>query len=135
MRPAALKKVQAFRLRGVSHMWYHRTMAPRAQSHQRKKRPTGRYIGEAERTQIRAVLNSERFCDMTPRQIYATLLGEGRYVCHWRTMYRILVECDQVRERRNQRKHPPYRKPERLASAPNQLWSWDITKIRGPCDH
>ena len=132
MRPVALKKAQACRLMGVSRMWYYRAMAPKAQPHQRKKRPRGRYIGEAERAQIRAVLNSERFYDMPPRQIYATLLDEGRYVCHWRTMYRILSECDQVRERRNQRKHPPYRKPERLASGPNQLWSWDITKLRGP---
>ncbi len=131
MRPVALKKAQACRLMGVSRMWYYRAMAPKAQPHQRKKRPRGRYIGEAERAQIRVVLNSERFYDMPPRQIYATLLDEGRYVCHWRTMYRILSECDQVRERRNQRKHPPYRKPERLASGPNQLWSWDITKLRG----
>ena len=69
---------------------------------------------------------------MPPRQIYATLLDEGRYVCHWRTMYRILMEHREVRERRNQLRHPPYKKPELLATGANQLWSWDITKLRGP---
>jgi putative transposase len=77
-------------------------------------------------------LNSDRFCDASPRQVYATLLDEGRYVCHWRTMYRVLEEHDEVRERRNQLRHPSYAKPELLATAANQLWSWDITKLRGP---
>lgn len=70
--------------------------------------------------------------DQAPRQIYATLLDEGTYLCHWRTMYRILGDFDEVRERRQQRKHPVYQKPELLAVQPNQVWSWDITKLRGP---
>ncbi len=78
------------------------------------------------------LLNSDRFCDASPRQVYATLLDEGRYVCHWRTMYRILGGHDEVRERRNQLRHPRYKKPELLARGPNELWSWDITKLRGP---
>jgi putative transposase len=78
------------------------------------------------------VLNSERFQDQTPREVYATLLDEGVYHCHWRTMYRILDEQQEVRERRNQLRHPAYARPELLATAPNQLWSWDITKLRGP---
>jgi len=78
------------------------------------------------------VLNSERFMDQPPRQVYATLLDEGRYLCHWRTMYRILSEHDEVCERRLVRRHPTYKKPELLAERPNQVWSWDITTLRGP---
>ena len=85
-----------------------------------------------ERAQVRAVLNSERFMDCAPRQVYATLLDEGSYLCHWRTMYRILEAHTEVRERRQQRQHPVYHKPELLAEGPNQVWSWDITKLRGP---
>ena len=78
------------------------------------------------------MLNSARFADRAPRQVYAALLDEGQYLCHWRTMYRVLAAHDEVRERRDQRRHPPYHKPELLATAPNQVWSWDITKLRGP---
>jgi putative transposase len=78
------------------------------------------------------VLNSERFQDQAPREVYATLLDEGQYLCHWRTMYRILAENKAIRERRNQLRHPVYAKPELLATGPNQVWSWDITKLRGP---
>jgi putative transposase len=78
------------------------------------------------------MLNSERFMDMPPRQVYATLLDEGTYLCHWRTMYRILQAHDEVRERRALRQHPTYVKPQLLATAPNQVWSWDITVMRGP---
>jgi putative transposase len=78
------------------------------------------------------VLNSEAFQDKSPREVYATLLDEGRYLCYWRTMYRILAEHDEIRERRNQLQHPTYTKPELLATGPNQLWSWDITKLHGP---
>jgi putative transposase len=77
-------------------------------------------------------MNSDPFMDRSPRQIYATLLDQGRYLCHWRSMYRILAAHDEVRERRRQRKHPVYQKPELLAERPNQVWSWDITKLRGP---
>jgi putative transposase len=80
---------------------------------------------------VRAVLNSERFQDCSPAAINATLLDEGQYLCSTRTMYRILEEDGATRERRNQLVHPQYRKPELLATAPNQLWSWDITKLRG----
>jgi putative transposase len=98
-----------------------------------KPRPTPeRSLSEEEKVQVRQVLNSERFQDCAPRQVYATLLDEGIYLCHWRTMYRILAEHDEVRERRNQLQHPTYSKPELLARGPNQLWSWDITKLKGP---
>jgi len=91
-----------------------------------------RALSEDERRAVRVVLNSERFVDSAPRQVYATLLDEGLYLCSWRTMYRILDEYKEVCERRNQLTHPAYTKPELLATAPNQLWSWDITKLLGP---
>jgi putative transposase len=89
-------------------------------------------LSSVERAEVRSILNSEVFMDRAPRQIYAALLDEGRYLCHWRTMYRVLHEFSEVKERRQQRQHPVYQKPELLAVAPNQVWSWDITKLRGP---
>ena len=77
-------------------------------------------------------LNSERFCDTAPAAVHATLLGEGTYVGSVRTMYRLLAANAGSRERRNQLTHPAYTKPELLAVAPNQVWSWDITKLKGP---
>ena len=77
-------------------------------------------------------LNSPRYQDQSPREVYADLLDEGEYLCSVETMYRILSENKEVRERRNQLQHPNYVKPELLATKPNQLWSWDITKILGP---
>ena len=77
-------------------------------------------------------LHDDRFVDKVPREIYGTLLDEGDYLCSVRTMYRILEKHEEVRERRNQLSHPHYQKPELLAGAPNQLWSWDITKLKGP---
>src|ERR1017187_2796430 len=85
-----------------------------------------------EREAVRAVLNSERFQDGAPAAIQATLLDEGQYLCSTRTMYRVLEQDGATRERRDQLTHPEYKKPELLATAPKQLWSWDITKLRGP---
>ena len=95
-------------------------------------RPTPSHaLSVAERSKVRATLNSERFMDQAPRQVYAAILDEGTYLCHWRTMYRILATHDEVRERRLIRRHPVYKKPELLALGPNQVWSWDITWLRG----
>jgi putative transposase len=95
-------------------------------------RPTPAHaLSYAERRQVRDTLNSERFMDQVPRQVYAALLDEGSYLCHWRTMYRILSVHDEVRERRLIRRHPVYKKPELLAEGPNEVWSWDITWLRG----
>lgn len=95
-------------------------------------RPTPAHaLSTAEKAMVRETLNSERFMDQAPRQVYATLLDEGTYLCHWRTMYRILATHDEVRERRLLRQHRVYKKPELLATAPNQVWSWDITYLRG----
>jgi putative transposase len=79
-------------------------------------------LADAEKASIRELLNSERFMDQPPRQIYATLLDEGTYVCHWRTMYRILSAHGEVRERRLIRRHPTYKKPELLAERANEVW-------------
>ena len=89
-------------------------------------------LSSAERERVLAVLNSERFADMAPAAIYATLLDEGQYLASVRTMYRVLAACGQSLERRRQRVHPPYEKPELLATRPNAVWSWDITKLKGP---
>lgn len=97
-----------------------------------KRKPPERSLTEEERSEVLAVLRSERFMDKAPAQVYAELLDEGRYLCSIRTMYRILDDVGEVRERRNQLRHPNYRKPELLATGPNQVWSWDITKLLGP---
>jgi putative transposase len=81
---------------------------------------------------VLATLNEERFVDLAPSEVYATLLDEGQYLCSERTMYRLLAENDATRERRHQLQHPKYSAPELLATRPNQLWSWDITKLHGP---
>jgi len=96
-------------------------------------RPTPkRALSPQERAQVLQTLDSEPFQDHAPREVYATLLDEGIYLCHWRTMYRFLEAEDQLRERRNQLRHPTYTKPELLATAPRQVWSWDVTQLRGP---
>ena len=115
--------------------WYRDQRAkssPPAVAETSTRAPSPRALSTDERATVREVLNSERFQDAAPRQVYATLLDEGTYYCHWRTMYRILAAHDEVRERRNQLRHPSYARPELLATGPNQLWSWDITKLRGP---
>src|SRR6202162_5623763 len=91
-----------------------------------------RTLRPAERETVLAHLHDERFQDRSPAAVYATLLDEGQYHCSIRTMYRLLEQRGESRERRDQLTHPPYQKPELLATAPNQLWSWDITKLLGP---
>jgi len=98
-----------------------------------RRRPTPhRALSVDERQVVCHVLHEERFVDRAPAQVYATLLDEDTYHCSIRTMYRILADQQEVRERRNQLRHPNYQKPELLATAPNQVWSWDITKLLGP---
>src|SRR5271154_6735598 len=91
-----------------------------------------RALHPVEREAVLSCLHEERFQDRSPAAVYATLLDEGRYHCSIRTMYRLLAQEGETRERRDQLTHPPYQKPELLATAPNQLWSWDITKLLGP---
>ena len=109
---------------------YYRRRRPRPD---RAPRPAPRRaLVPAERTQVLDLLHSPRFVDRAPAQVYAALLDEGQYHCSVRTMYRILADCGEVRERRDQCRRPAYTKPELLATGPNQVWSWDITKLRGP---
>jgi len=116
--------------------------ACRSGRHRRRHPPTARAprprpaperaLSEAERAAVLEQLNSPRFLDASPAEVYATLLDEGVYLASERTMYRLLAADGPVRERRDQLTHPPYARPELLASAPNELWSWDISKLLGP---
>lgn len=94
--------------------------------------PSHRALSEVERAAVLATLNGPRFADKAPAEVFGTLLDEGAYLCSVSTMYRLLRENGLVRERRDQLRHPAYAKPELLATGPNQLWSWDITKLKGP---
>jgi putative transposase len=91
-----------------------------------------RSLTAVERKQVLEVLHSDRFRAAAPASIYATLLDEGRYLCSERTLYRVLASAQEVRERRDQARHPAYTRPELLATRPNEVWSWDITKLLGP---
>ena len=98
----------------------------------RPRAPSSRALDATERQAVLDVLHSERFVDQSPTEVHATLLEEQTYLCSPRTMYRVLAAADEVRERRAQARHPVYTKPELVATGPNQVWSWDITKLKGP---
>lgn len=115
----------------VPRATYYRWQQPKASSPAGPRR-VPRALPPAERQHVLAILNDERFADLPPAEVYATLLDEGKYLCSVRTMYRILHAHAEVRERRQQLRHPRYQAPELLATQPNQLWSWDITKLKGP---
>ncbi len=112
-----------------SHYAAHR---PRVRQERQPAPPPPRTLTLAERETVRQTLNSDRFADQAPREVYAALLDEGRYLCSVPTMYRILAENQEVQERRNQLRHPIYPKPCLVATGPNQVWTWDITKLPGP---
>jgi putative transposase len=115
---------------GVSRATYYRRQSPPPPQ---QPRPTpARALSQAERDVVLATLDSDRFVNSAPEAVHATLLDEGKYLCSPRTMYRLLNARAPVRERRDQLRHPSYRKPELVADAPNQVWSWDITKLLGP---
>ena len=107
-----------------------RLARPSAVRHPRPK--PRRALAVVERQIVLDLLRAPRFADQAPAEIYACLLDEGVYHCSIRTMYRILAASQEIRERRNQLRHPVYKKPELLAQAPNEVWSWDITKLMGP---
>jgi putative transposase len=114
----------------VSRASYYRTQKPRPEP---KPRPRpARALSNGELARVLAELDSDEFMDMAPAQVYAKLLEDGEYLCSTRTMYRVLAAHDQVRERRAQARHPEYVKPQLVATAPNQVWSWDTTKLPGP---
>ena len=105
------------------------------EEHGRKERRSNRpplSLSTEEERIVLDILHSDRFVDQAPQAVYNALLDEGEFLCSVRTMYRILEKHDEVKERRNQLTHPHYKKPELLATAPNQLWSWDITRLKGP---
>jgi len=109
--------------------WYRRQRPPLAHARPRRTPPLA--LVAAERSAVLELLNSPRFADVTPYTAYARLLDEGSYLASVRTMYRILAASGQSNERRNQLIHPAHAKPELLATGPNQIWSWDITRLRG----
>jgi putative transposase len=96
-----------------------------------RKRPE-QALSDGEQQTVLATLHEPRFVDKAPPQVYAQLLEEGRYLCSIRTMYRLLAAHQEVRERRAVASHPVYTQPELLATRPNEVWSWDITKLKGP---
>jgi len=116
---------------GVPRSSYYRSLNKKEKGQEKRSAPK-RKLSEKERERIREILYSERFSDKAPREVYTALLDEGEYLCSVRTMYRILDEDKAGKERRNQLRHPDYEKPELLAKRPNEVWSWDITKLRGP---
>jgi transposase InsO family protein len=119
-------------LTGRSKATHYRRLKP---VHGPRRKPGGNpatRLDDAERAAVLAVLNSPGYADLSPGQVYHRELDAGRYHCSERTMYRILAEHRQVRERRAQARHPARKKPELLADGPGQVWSWDITKLRGP---
>jgi putative transposase len=129
--PREVSRAPVCRALGVSRATLHRREHPRPE--RTLPRPTPeRALSPIERQTVRDVLHSERFVDKAPAQVVATLLDEDVYHCSTRTMYRVLESNREVRERRDQLRHPSYQKPELLATAPNQVWSWDITKLLGP---
>jgi putative transposase len=130
---ASVGTASACRALEVPRSSIYRRRQPRPLLQLVRPRPTSpRALPPAERQAVIEVLHADRFVDKAPAEIYATLLDEQRYLCSERTMYRVLAAHGEVRERRNQLRHPVYRKPELLATGPNQVWSWDITKLLGP---
>lgn len=114
----------------VARASYYRGLKPQVEL---PPRPTpARALPAEERQAVLEVLHEPRFVDLAPAEVYATLLDDGRYLCSERTLYRVLAENAEVRERRDQLRHPSYAAPQLLATRPNDVWSWDITKLLGP---
>lgn len=117
---------------GVARASYYRNTRPRPAREPVARPPSFRALSVPERAAVRDCLHQPEHANLPPLQVYARLLDQGVHLCSVSTMYRILRGEGEVRERRNQLVHPAYAKPELLATAPNQLWSWDITKLKGP---
>jgi putative transposase len=128
-------RVQACTALGVSRATYyrhHRQSPAPAQPPRRERRRHPRALQAAEEERILEILRSAEFVDMAPGEIYAVLLDRGIYLCSESTMYRLLRKHSEVHERRRQATHPPRKKPELIAEGPDRVWSWDITKLKGP---
>jgi len=134
LRTQGISASEACDALGVHRATYYRRQRPEPSRAERAPRPTpDRALSAGERQAVLDVLHGDRFVDRSPAQVYATLLDEDEtYLCSARTMYRILANEQEVQERRNQRRRPHYTKPELVATAPNQVWTWDLTKLRGP---
>jgi putative transposase len=116
----------------IARATFYRHLDPKTEKTLKTRAAPPRALSMIKQQEVLDVLHSDRFVDRAPAAIYATLLDEGTYLCSVRTMYRILDERGEVRERRNQVRHTQYKAPELLATCPNQVWSWDITKLHGP---
>ena len=115
--------------------FYRRRRPPPSLPPPPSRAPSPRALAADERQAMLDTLHSERFVDQSPAEVHATLLEEQTYLGSVRTMYRVLAEAHEVRERRAQARHPVYTKPELVATGPNQVWSWDITKLKGPIQY
>ena len=122
----------ACRALGVARASVYRHRTPRVPKLRSSRRPSPRALAPRERTQVLDMLHEDRFVDRAPAAVYATLLEEGRYLCSIRTMYRVLHDADEVTERRSQRQYPHREPPRLVATAPNQVWTWDITRLSSP---
>ncbi len=122
----------ACRAAGKSKATHYRQAQPPKPRAPRAPRTPANALSSTEIEMVLKELRSERFCDLAPAQVWATLLDEDRYLCSISTMYRTLRATGEVRERRSQAAHPPRARPELMATKPNEVWSWDITKLRGP---
>jgi len=129
---AVTSTTRACALLGASRATIYRRRRPPAPRPATPRPEPANKLTEAERQQILAVLGSEEYCDLAPAQVWARLLDDGIYLCSISTMYRLLAVVGENRERRRQRTHPARKKPELIATAPNRVWSWDITKLQGP---
>jgi putative transposase len=123
---------QACELLGASRATIYRRRQPPVPRPVTPRLQPANKLTEAERQHILAVLRSEEYCDLAPAQVWAQLLDDGIYLCSISTMYRLLAIAGENRERRRQRTHPARKRPELIARRPNQVWSWDITKLQGP---
>ncbi len=123
---------QACELLGASRATIYRQRRPPVRRPPEPRPAPSNKLTEAERQHILAVLHSEEYCDLAPAQVWARLLDDGIYLCSISTMYRLLAIAGENRERRRQRSHPARKKPELIARRPNEVWSWDITKLQGP---
>ncbi len=122
----------ACRALGAAPATIYRRRRPPAPRPPRPRPLPARALSAREREAVLAELHSPRFVDCSPAQVWATLLDEGRYLASERTMYRLLAANGELRERRDQLAHPVYQRPELLAERPNEVWSWDISKLKGP---
>lgn len=124
--------VAACRLTGRSRATHHRRLNPAPPRPKTPRPPPAAALDPGERARVLALMNSDRYVDLPPAQIWARELDEGRYHCSVRTMYRILEAAGQSSERRRQATHPARTVPELLATGPSQVFTWDITKLPGP---